>query len=78
MEIIVKNKIQISFSKLKNGDVFYSEDCNGYAMKILEEKGMDWNAVSLRSGDVSLRNGELFYIPNSMIVEWVKGKFVED
>lgn len=70
MEITVKNKPQISFSKLKNGDVFYSEDC-GYAMKVLEEGGMNGNSVSLR-------DGELFYVPNSMLIGYVKGKFVED
>lgn len=74
MEIIMKDRQQISFSKLKNGDVFYLEDyedCNGYAMKILEEEGMNGNAVSLR-------DGELFYVPNSMLIGYVKGKFVED
>lgn len=74
MEIIMKDRQQISFSKLKNGDVFYLEDyedCNGYAMKILEEEGMDWNTVSLK-------DGELFYVPSNMMVGLVKGKFVED
>lgn len=70
MEITTKNKPQISFNKLKNGDVFYSEDC-GYAMKVLEEESMNGNAVSLR-------DGELFYVPNSMLIGYVKGKFVED
>ena len=71
MEITKANRGKNLFGELFCGDVFYSENCGGYGMKILEENNINSNSISLT-------DGQLLYIPNNTVVEIVRGKFVED
>ena len=47
MKVIKKGRIKVPFREIVNGDVFYSNDFDDYAMKILPKVHRDVNAVLL-------------------------------
>lgn len=71
MEITKANRGKKLFGELFCGDVFYSENCGGYGIRIAAK-----DATS-HSNAVLLADGDLVYIPNDMEVEIVNGEFVE-
>ena len=70
MKVIKKGRIKVPFREIVNGDVFYSNDFDDYAMKILPKVHRDVNAVLLTDGD-------LVFIPNDDEVELTEVELVE-
>ena len=65
-----EGRAKVLFKELCIGDVFYSNDFNDYAMKIVPENTINVTAVLLTSG-------VLVYVPSDVEVEAVEGEFVE-
>ena len=65
-----EGRAKILFKELCIGDVFYLNDFNDYAMKIVPENTINVTAVLLTSG-------VLVYVPSDVEVELVEGEFVE-
>lgn len=65
-----EGRAKVLFKELCIGDVFYSNDFNDYAMKIVPENAINVTAVLLTSGI-------LVYVPCDVEVESVEGEFVE-
>lgn len=65
-----EGRAKVLFKELCIGDVFYLNDFNDYAMKIVPENTIKVTAVSLTSG-------ELIYVLPDVEVESVEGEFVE-
>lgn len=70
MMLSKEGRAKILFKKLCIGDVFYLNDLNDYAMKIVPENTINVTAVLLTSG-------VLVYVPSDVEVESVEGEFVE-
>lgn len=65
-----EGRAKVLFNELCIGDVFYLNDFNDYAMKIVPENTINVTAVLLTSG-------VLVYVPSDVEVELVEGEFVE-
>ena len=65
-----EGRAKVLFNELCIGDVFYLNDFNDYAMKIVPENNINVTAVLLTSG-------VLVYVPSDVEVELVEGVFVE-
>ena len=65
-----EGRAKVLFKELCIGDVFYLNDFNDYAMKIVPENTINVTAVLLTSG-------VLVYVPSDVEVESVEGEFVE-
>ena len=65
-----EGRTKVLFKELRIGDVFYLNDFNDYAMKIIPENTINVTAVSLTGG-------VLVYVPSDVEVELVEGEFVE-